>query len=256
MRYLLTELRRTFCSFRFLVGVMGVVFSQFFSIYKVSGMQTSVYMTFICALYFIPYIMSLIFCAMPYAQSLCEDMEYGYLQQILLRKDLKAYTALRIVTIYLSAAAAMAAGTFIFVMLVHIRLPWVSVTDHFGNDLLAEIFFKRNLYIVYFIVHAFFSGILAGFLALLAAYASLFWRSKLFVLSMPFMTYCFLIYYLRHIFKNIPQLDIGVMFNPAYNVWNNKTLSIIWPVVMGAALLVILGVCTYKRLRRVYYGIL
>lgn len=254
MRYLSIEFRRVFLSFRFLLGIIGVAFSQFMSIYKVADMQTSVYTTFMCAIYFIPYIMSLLFCAMPSAQSFCEDLDHNYLHQILLRKSLKTYVVLRITMIYLSAIITMVAGTFIFIMIVHIKLPWVDVADHFSNDILAGIFFKKNSYVFYFIVHSFFSGILAAFLALLAAYASLFWPNKLFVLSMPVISYCFLIYYLRNIFKNIPQLDIGVMFNPAYNVWNKEVLSIMWPIEIGAALFIILGICIYKKLGRICNG--
>lgn len=147
MRCLLIEFRRAFFSPRFLSGIIGVAFSQFMSIYKVADKQESVYMTFMCALYFIPYIMSMMFCALPYAQSFCEDMDYNYLQQILLRKNLKIYVILRITMIYLSAIMTMVAGTLIFIMLIHIKLPWASVTDHFSNDILAEIFFEKNNYI-------------------------------------------------------------------------------------------------------------
>ena len=83
--FIKVEYRRTFLSHNFYVGILGVAFSYFYSIYKVSGISNSIYNTYTVAVYFIPFVLSLTFCALPYAQSLCEDMENKYIQQIMLR---------------------------------------------------------------------------------------------------------------------------------------------------------------------------
>lgn len=254
MRFLFCEFRRIFFSSYFFTGVIGVAAAQFLSIYKVVGINTSVYTTYICAVYFIPYLMSFMFCALPYAQSFCEDIEHSYIRQIIMRKELRSYTALRVILIYLSAVVTMVLVTLIFVALIRLKVPWIRVDDAIGRDILAQIFINSGNYILYFFVHSIYSGILAAFLVLLAVYASLFWKNKLWILSMPFMVYCLLTYYLRRVFENIPQLDISVMFNPAYNVWNNALISIVWPIGISIILTVIIGRRIYLKLGRMCNG--
>ncbi len=248
MKYLLVEFRRTFFSYKFLIGITGVAFSHFFSIYKIVGIDTSVYATYVRAVYFIPFTICLIFCAVPHAQSFCEDIEYGYIRQIALRTSLKYYTASRVALIYLSSIITMILGTLVFVVIVHMKVPWLSKDDYINHDILAEFFLNTNHYILYF--KSFFWGLLSALLSILAAYVSLFWINRLLVLSLPFIIYCALIYYMRTLFKNIPQMDIALIFNPSYNVWNNKIISLIWPIWLTATVMIILIICMYQKLRR------
>ena len=250
MRYLTSEFRRSFLSYKFLIGITGVAFAQVLSIYKIAGINTSVYATYERAVYFIPYSLSFIFCTVPYAQSFCEDIEHGYIRQITLRKDLKFYVKARIGFICLSSIITMIFGTLLFISIAHIKVPWLSEVDHLDQDILAVICLKTGHYILYFMLRAFFWGLLAGLLAVLSAYFSLFWLNKLFVISIPFIMLYALIYFMRTIFKNIPQMDIALIFNPSYNAWGNKTISFIWPIGLTVLMMSIIEISTCHKLRQ------
>lgn len=253
MKYLSMEFRRVFFSIKFCVGIIGVAFAQLMSIYKVAGVNTSVYTTYIISLYFIPYILSYMFCAETYAQSFCEDVEHSYIQQIMMRKNLKIYTISRVAFICLSAIITMVLGTIVFVIVVHIKVPWLSENDSYERDILAQFLFGANHYMLYFIIHSFFNGLVAALLSLLSAYASLFWRNRLLVLSIPVMSYCLLIHYSQKLFENIPQMEFSLMFNPSYNVWNQRTLSIMWPIGVSIMFISMMGILIYLKLRRMQY---
>lgn len=248
MGYLTCEFRRAFLSYKFLIGIIGVAFAQILSIYKIAGINTSVYATYVSAVYFIPYSLSFIFCTVPYAQSFCEDIEHGYIRQIALRKDLKFYIKTRVVFICLSSIVTMILGTLIFISIVHMKVPWLSKDDHLNQDFLAVICLKTDHYILYFILRAFFWGLLAGILAVLSAYLSLFWLNKLFVISIPFFVLYALIYFMRTLFKNIPQMDVALIFNPSYNAWGNKIISFIWPIGLTVLVMFTIKVCIYRKL--------
>lgn len=250
MKYLTSEFRRSFFSYKFLIGVIGVAFAQAFSIYKIAGINTSVYATYVRAVYFIPYSLSFVFCTVPYAQSFCEDIEHGYIRQIVLRTNLKFYTKSRIAFICISSMVTMIIGTLFFVLIVHLKVPWTGQGESLGQDILAVIFFKAGHYLLYFILRAFFWGLLASLLAVLSASLSLFWLNKLFVISLPFILLYAMIYFMQVLFKNIPQMDIALIFNPSYDVWGNRVISFIWPIGLTVLAMSLIRIGIYQKLYR------
>lgn len=249
--FIKVEYRRTFLSHNFYVGILGVAFSYFYSIYKVSGISNSVYNTYTVAVYFIPFVLSLTFCALPYAQSLCEDMENKYIQQIMLRVKIEKYVFIRMGFIAMSAVVTMILGTLIFVLCIRQSVPWIEIYDGLDTDFLLQI--CQGHYIFYFVIKAFFNGILAACLSVTAAFFSIYWQSKFFILAFPFLGYSASVYFSDVMFKNIPQADISQCFNPSYNIWNSKILSILYPICFTVIFISIIIFLTSNILRRRYY---
>lgn len=249
--FLCGDFRRALLSIRFPIGVLGVAFALFYSLYRMSDI-TSVYTAYIDALYFIPFALALMFCAFPFSGSLIEDIEYKYIQLLAMRGSLKKYTVSKVVLIYMSSVAVMILGTVLFAGLAHLQVPWELKDEYLYMDIFTEVLWKNGCHVLFFAAHSFFIGLLAGNLALLAAYVSLFWQEKLLVIALPFFIYYLTIYYEYGIFGNIAWLDIRQIFNLSYNVWNNQVYSILWPMVVSLFIAVVIGRGIYKKLRRIY----
>lgn len=233
MKYISMEFRRSLFSLNFWVGILGVSLAHFISIHKVVENVISVYNTYQCAVYFTPYIISLIFCVLPFGLSFCEDMENNFIQQIVLRKNLKMYVFSKVIIIYITSCLAMVLGTILFVFIINIKAPWICEIDKLDNDLLAKMFILKGYPMIYFVIKAFYSGIISSVISLVAAVLSLFWQNRMFVLSIPFIVYCILLYYVKDVFK----LDIRELFNPVYGK-NNMIISFL----LSIGITILLGV--------------
>lgn len=249
--FLYGDLRRALLSIRFPVGVLGVAFALFYSLYRMSNIL-SVYAAYIDALYFIPFAFALLFCAFPFSESLIEDIEHKYIQLLVMRGSLKKYTLSKVILIYMSAIVVMILGTLLFTILAHLQAPWELKDEYLYTDIFTKIFWKNGFHLLFFASHSFFIGLLAGNLALLAAYVSLFWQEKLLVVAFPFLAYYLVIYYEYGIFGNIVWLDIRQIFNLSYDVWNNPVYSILWPIIVSLFIAVFMGIGIYRKLRRIY----
>ena len=86
-----------------------------------------------------------------------------------------------------------------------------------------------------------------------AAFFSIYWQSKFFILAFPFLGYSASVYFSDVMFKNIPQADISQCFNPSYNIWNSKILSILYPICFAVIFISIIIFLTSNILRRRYY---
>ena len=92
--------------------------------------------------------------------------------------------------------------------------------------------------------------LLAGVLALLAAYVSLFISNRLLTLAVPFMGFYFISYYSRALFGANEKLNLTYIFNASYNLWNNDIASFAYAIFTGVLLGGILGVLMLYRLKR------
>ena len=92
-------------------------------------------------------------------------------------------------------------------------------------------------------IKAFYSGIISSVISLVAAVLSLFWQNRMFVLSIPFIVYCILLYYVKDVFK----LDIRELFNPVYGK-NNMIISFL----LSIGITILLGGYVYLKLWRQY----
>lgn len=250
-RYFRGDLRRAFCTVRFPVGIAGVVFAMFYSLHQMADI-TSVYTAYMNALYFLPFAVALLFCALPFAGSLAEDVKHRYIQLLVMRGSLWRYTLSKIVWIYVSAIAGMVLGVLLFVLLARMQAPWELADELLYGDILTEVFWKKGYHLLFFMAHSFFMGLLAGNLSLLAALVSLFWQEELMTIAVPFLAYYLLVYYGYGLYGDAQCLDVQQAFNVSYNVWNHPVYSLLWPLVVSQFLAVCMGAVIYIRLRGLY----
>ena len=91
---------------------------------------------------------------------------------------------------------------------------------------------------------------MAGVLALLAAYVSLFISNKLLTLAVPFMSFYLISYYSGALFGTNEKINLIYIFNATYNLWDNDIVSFAYAIFVGMLLGGILGVLIMYRLKR------
>lgn len=241
------DLKRAFQLRKMCIGCIGIVFVMFFSIYKMTNV-TSVYRAYTDAIYFIPFMMSMTFCAIPFGRTITEDIEHEYYYMLLLRERIGKYVVSKVIVTYISAIVTMFIGVLIFVALIRVRVPWEE--SIVVEDALLNILGGTTYGILYFCIHSIYMGLLAGNLIVISIGVSLLWSDKLLQISMPFMLYYLLIYYSGELFPNTPQLNIQFMFNPSYNTWNDVKVSFVFPFVFSLMVASIMGGYIYKQLNK------
>ena len=247
------DLKRAFFSIRFLIGGLGVMFALFYSLHRMSD-YPSVYTAYMSALYFIPFSLTLMFCAVPFAASFLEDIKHKYIQLLIMRGSLKKYTLSKIAMIYISSVAAMVCGVMLFAAFVRLRAPWVLEDEYLYADILTTVFWKNGHHLLFFAIHSFFMVLMAGNLTILSAYVSLFWQEELLAVAFPFLAYYLMVYYKNGLFIDVIWLNIEQIFNVSYNVWNDPLYSLLWPLIVSLVTVVLVGTGIYKKLRRLYDG--
>lgn len=252
MRYTFVEARRAFLSWRFILAVSGVVFAHFYSIYKMAGINGSVYKTYEAATYFTPYLVSITLCALPYAQGFCEDFKQKFINQVLVRCGLKRYVFIKCFFIFISSMAVMILGTAIFILLVRCSVPWAQPDDIRRMDKLGSML--QGHYMLYYIVRSFFTSMLAAGLALLSSYLSLYWQSSFLIMSTPFLFLYMTIFASGFLFPDTPQANIAIFFNPAFDVWNNLTASLLYPLIVTGISVSFLVTLIYIKVRKILWG--
>lgn len=245
MMYIKSDLKRAFQIKKVGIASIGIMFVMFFSIYKMAKI-TSVYQAYTDAIYFIPFMMAMTFCAIPFGGAISEDVEYKYFYMLLLRGSIREYVVSKVIVTYISAIVTMIIGVFCFVIFVHISVPWQETI--IVEDGLLNVLGGTTHGMLYFGIHSFFMGLLAANLVMVSATLSLFWPNKLLQMSMPFMLYYVLIYYCGKLFPDIPGLNIQFMFNPSYNTWNNQKMSFVLPIIISIAIAIVMGMCINKQL--------
>ncbi len=201
------------CFFLSVVLTAGVLLS---AVFEGIDLDTDVLYVFSLVMYGLPAMMVLVCAAVPYADSICEDMEHKYVMQQIIRGDMKSYISARIFSIFLSALFATAFGIFLFACLLHIKLAWVDVTDlqHYEHMLVSgglRLFLKNKSFALYFFCYGLRYGVLSGILSLWASYLSMYISSRMLVLAAPVILYYFLDYMLAEISGS--RINMALVFH-------------------------------------------
>jgi len=209
------------------------------------------------AFYGMPSILCYIFCAVPFACSFCEDLEFRYLYLASSRVGFREYFFSKILTILFSSCLVMTVSTMIYAGLLSSFLPWVST--QMGGDLTKLDFIKfGNLlqngnYFFFYFLNGLEMGLLNGILSLLAAFSSVCLPNKLLTLSIPVMGAYFL--YTLGIFvgKNNPALNLYYIFSFEYKVFQNDILSFLYSIGVSLSAYIIISSVIFVKLKRRYY---
>lgn len=124
--YLRADLKRMQCSVKFLVSPVLMAGTLLIAMLEGIDLNTDVLYVFSLTMYGVPAMLILVWGAMAFADSLCEDTEHKYVMQQAIRGNVRAYLSARVCSIFLSAMVTTAAGIFLFANILHLRLPWTG----------------------------------------------------------------------------------------------------------------------------------
>ncbi len=183
--YFRTEARRLLKGCGLYAAIPGVTASMFFSLEKFGLINGNVLYTFFHAANMSGMRMVFIFCALPYAASFCDDLEYGYVRFQAVRGSLKHYVAAKAGVIYLSSIATLLPGSLIFVLLCRTLGPWTLPDTASGGIIAFEGLIESGHYIWYCMLCSLQLGLLAGIFSVMSALFSLYITNKAMVFVLP-----------------------------------------------------------------------
>lgn len=247
-----TDLIRLFTTKRIFVAIIGIVFCFYFSVFKLIGVNISVIYVFTQSTLYIPFVLTYSLCSFVYAGVFCEDLENDFIKLCLLRENFNNYILSKTIIVYLSSILIMNLGSFLFVLSLRFQLPWIANQDPVFELIQQSglrTILQSNDYLIYIVIFSSKLGLLGGNLSLISSYVSLDWNNKLFTYSIPFMIYCFIIYFCRDFFSRFSMFSIIKIFNSSYNLFNNNLLSFFWAILVSFFIAFTLQIAIKIRLR-------
>jgi hypothetical protein len=190
--YFLSDARRVLKSYEIYAAILGVAVSLYFSLENRGLVNGNVLYTYVYATEMSGMMIAYVFCAFPYAASMCEDLEYKYIRYQTARGSLKRYVASKVSVIYLTSVAVMVLGSMVFVFLCRTQGPWVNPEADDVGVYLAGVYgglIEEGHYAWYCMFYALQLGLLAGMLSVLAAFFSLYITNKVTVFALPVLIY-------------------------------------------------------------------
>ncbi len=127
--YFLADLRRLWKGYEVYAAILGVAATLFFSMESRELKNGNVMFSYFYATEMSGFMIAYVFCAFPYAASLCEDLEHKYVRYQTVRGSLKRYVASKVGVVYLSSVLAMVLGSMLFVAYCRTQGPWVNEED-------------------------------------------------------------------------------------------------------------------------------
>lgn len=251
--YLYVDFLRAFTSPEFLISILGVLIILLWGCCGDEIRDSSVIRLIWYSTFGIQFLFVMIFGAIPYAGSICEDLEYGYIRQILIRGNLKRYCVSKATIVLMSSICSFVTGMLLFVSILRLRLRWVDISDSVYQSAIRSGSFreliKNNHFYVYVFLFSIQLGMLIGILALVSVYISLFISNKLLVFSIPVMAYYFIVQYTAEIFPNNKLLNINLVYGGTFNLFDNDILSFMYAIFLTIITGVILTWLIYSKLK-------
>ncbi|MDE6759852.1 MAG: hypothetical protein K2J90_04125 [Lachnospiraceae bacterium] len=186
IRYLNIDMSRAFGSWKIAVGSLGVCLTL---LYNSSGAVSVLGWLSNIAGNAVLIMAALIFSVYPYAAAFCDDMEYCYDRQMVLRGSAASYSLSKMTAVFLSAAFTMFSGFVLAVLFLLVRygLPDAEFVQQVLDNCVS--LYKPLLVSRYFLLFAFCIGIhlavLAGTLAVIGLMCSLFVKNRMLVYILP-----------------------------------------------------------------------
>ena len=252
--YIQADMHRILCRKETCLAILGVAAALFFSVGNVQDFEGSVIQTFLFATYNVGFLLSFVFCALPYGTAYCEELENHYIRYSVIRGNLRNYVASKTVTIFFSAVSVMTLGCILFALLLSCfsSLPWLdgntyeSIVRHSGYLPLAS----QKQYIAWVGAYGLQWGIYAGCLALAASYASLYISNRLLVLAMPALVHQAIVELGTDTFRQYAPFDPLVVFNAQYHLFGSDWKMLSWAFGIGAGLSAAIGAASYFRMKK------
>lgn len=250
LNYFRTDLRRLMKSYRWLTGVVGVTVALFFSLESVlfeKGFESgNVLSTYMYATIMTGSLITYSFCAFPFAGVYPEEREHKYIRYSVIRGNLKAYVLSKTAVIYLSSLGVMILGTFLFLFLCRMRVPWTDWNiDQYGVELAGcyGSVLEQGHVILYCGLYALNMGLVAGALSNMAALCSVFISNTVLVLIFPVLA-----------FRVLVSVNIGgyniYAFYAYVKIFTNDGINLLFLTAISVLVSALSSVGCYLRLKR------
>lgn len=183
--YLWMDLRRAFKNLKILVGIFGVTMALLYNDYPPSDVVAWVGEMIHTSVIIMAAFMFAIF---PYATAFCEDMEYQYGMQLVLRGNSFFYVCSKLIVVFISSGFTMFLGFLITSLIIYLRygLPVRErLDDILGVNGFYGKFILQENYMIYFLCAGLQIACLAGTLAVIGLACSLFIKNRMLVYILP-----------------------------------------------------------------------
>lgn len=253
--YLRADLKRMLCSVKFLLSPVLMAGTLLIAMLEGIDLNTDVLYVFSLTMYGVPAMLILVWGAMAFADSLCEDTEHKYVMQQTIRGNVGAYLSARACSIFLSAMVTTVIGIFLFANILHIRLAWTGADSQQYEHLLRagglRIFLRSRSFEPYFLCYGIQYGLLAGILSLWASYLSLYIANRMLVLALPMILYYFTDYLLEGLFPGM--INLGLIFSASNNLFSDDLLAVLFAAAVAIVNFVLLRILMVRKIRRGIY---
>ncbi len=254
-RFLRTDFKRCFTSKEFIIGVVGVYLVLLWGIISSGTLEgdTVLYSVY-WSTFGVQFLLTMVFCAVSYAGSFCEDLEYLFLRQILLREKSMPYCIIRSAVIFLAGIVTFLVGIFFFVCSLRLFMPWVKTDDSVYMAAIQgssfHMLLKNGHYFTWFLFSSLQYSILMGILSLAAAYFSLFFKNKLLTYAIPVIVYYFTTRFLGKATASDLRFDLNAIFAYNGNLFGDDLLSFCYAILWGLAAWLLLTILIYRKVGR------
>lgn len=248
--YIKMDFYRAFISPNMIVGILGVFGTMWLAMAEGRSFSQGVLSVYVSILYSMPFMLTLIFSAFPYAGCFCEDYENKYIYLEIIRGELAKYTLSKVITILLSSSVAIVAGSLLYVLSACCFAPLVVIEFGDYSSLITEksgFFLRQGHYLLYFVLCGFHFSIIASVLALLASYISLYISNKLLVFSVPIVSFYFIDYFIQNFF-GIYAPRLHSFFVTPYSPFDS--MSFLYAAIIGITCSILLYSMIYMKLKR------
>lgn len=248
--------RRAF-DYRFLLSVVVCVCTMYIIMYEMNMQTDSVYSIVNMNLYLCEYMLVFAMATVPYAHAFIEDFERKNIYQVITRTNLKKYIISKTATIFVSAMLVIAVSMLAFVFLLRLQgHEWMSdyvlwdieMNGGGASELEWWWLLEQHYDWVFYLIAGFQMGLLAGIVALVASYVSLFVKNKMMIMVFPVIC----LYVMYTYLEGVLGYGYGIysLFNSFQNdvsVGNHFTLR---ACITACIVYVVLSGCIYKRIER------
>lgn len=249
--YWKAEWYRCLTSWEFWISIIGIAGTYFITSYISPVGGISVYETYYLHWWKSFGMLVYLFGTFSYAHSLREDMETGFYDQAIARGSLTHYVRTKCVVCFGAACFVQIVGTISFCLLYRFHCPWIRE----GNDAvqaMARIDCFKSLIgeqtiLFYFLCSSAMTGLLSGLLALLSMWCSLFFKNRMFQLTIPLISFYFLENVLTEWNEDWSIYDIFISSNSFFSVWWKDVML---TVLVTGILFVLLFWAIYYKVER------
>lgn len=241
--------------YKLFIGLAGILSSFAFAMLEYGNSKGSVIFIYQYIIDGIPFFLCMAFCAIPFADSLREEIENNYYRVALVRQKLSTYVLSKLLAVYLTGIFVMAMGTICFTFVLRLTHPWVMVNDSLYDYATRKGAFRTILtngnYVLYFVLCGILLGLLGGCLALAATMLSLFVKSSLLIYSIPALLYYLTVYLNQRLTRDFNLINLYKIFSPSYNIWNNDLKSFLWSCFISLMIAAALGTLITLKVERI-----